>query len=285
MWILKTENSNLKPTTAFLSFKSEEEARCNTQYIQKCGRQMSMDGNSERWYFYCSRSGNYVPKSIGKRQSKLQGTSKIGSQCTAHMKVHHNKVTDKVDVEYCNYHHNHSTMIIAHTRWIPDETRHAIAAQLQNGVSIDKIMDNIRNKVHSTIKREQLVTRMDVQNIKRQYNIECIEKAKNDLLSVQAWVDQLESLEYNPITIFKVQGEQQSEQTNNLASNYFLLGIQTKFQRDALVKFCKNGVCMDTTHATNQYDFLYLHTLLVLMGWVWWGYTSGGWYPIERMEQ
>ena len=51
---------------------------------------------------------------------------------------------------------------------MPDDTRHAIAAQLQNGISIDKIMDDIHNKVHSTIKREQLVTRMDVQNIKRQ---------------------------------------------------------------------------------------------------------------------
>ena len=58
---------------------------------------------------------------------RLQGT--IGPQCTAHMKVHHNKVTDKVDVEYCNYHHNRNTEI-AHLR-IPDDTRHAIAAQLQ----------------------------------------------------------------------------------------------------------------------------------------------------------
>ena len=92
------------------------------------------------------------------------------------MKVHHNKVTDKVDVEYCNYHHNRNTEI-AHLR-IPDDTRHAIAAQLQNGISIDKIMDNIHNKVHSTIKREQLVTRMDVQNIKRQYNIRVHRKGK-----------------------------------------------------------------------------------------------------------
>ena len=55
----------------------------------------------------------------------------------------------------------------------------------------------------------------------------CIEKAKNDLLNVQTWVDQLESLEYNPITIFKVQGEQQSEETGNLASNDFLVLLTT----------------------------------------------------------
>ena len=51
---------------------------------------------------------------------------------------------------------------------------------------------------------------------------------------------------------------------HNLASNNFLLGIQTKFQCDALVEFWKNGVCMDTTHATNQYDFFLLtYTFLV----------------------
>ena len=41
------------------------------------------------------------------------------------------------------------------------------------------------------------------------------------------------------------------------------MGIQTKFQRDVLVKFCKNGICADTTHGTNHYDFNLL-TLLVV---------------------
>ena len=41
------------------------------------------------------------------------------------------------------------------------------------------------------------------------------------------------------------------------------MGIQTKFQHDVLVKFCKNGICADTTQGTNHYDFNLL-TLLVV---------------------
>ena len=47
---------------------------------------------------------------------------------------------------------------------------------------------------------------MDINNINRQYNIECIEKHQNDLTSVKSWVSEIECLEYNPITIFKAQG-------------------------------------------------------------------------------
>lgn len=185
---------------SFLAFKNEEELKCNTQYVQQCGRQISTDGNSERCYYYCNRSGRYVSHSTGKRQTKSQGSCKVGSQCTAHMKVHHNKTNGTVDVHYCDYHHNHAVKLI-HLR-IPEQIRLTIAAQLHDGVSMDKIMDSIRDKLYSAIKREQLVTRIDIQNIKRQYNIECLQKAKNDLTSVIVWVRELEALEYNPITVF-----------------------------------------------------------------------------------
>ena len=247
--------------SAFLDFKSHEEVKCNSSYVQQCGKQNSIDCNTQRCYYYCNRSGKCISVSTGKRQLKTQGSSKVGTQCTAHMKVQYNKITHKVHVEYCDYHHIHTAQLM-HLR-IADETRTAIAAQLQDGVSIERIMDNIRDKVHNEMKREQLVTRMDILNIKRQYNIECIEKSKNDLFSVKAWVCELEQLEYNPITIFKVQGEEQGYNINNLGPNDFILGIQTQFQRDMLVKFVQNGICIDTTHKTNQYNFLLL-TLMVL---------------------
>lgn len=146
---------------------------------------------------------------------------------------------------------------------MPEETRKEIAIQLQNGVSIDKIMDKIRSNTCSTIKRDHLITRMDIHNVRRAYNIECIEKSKNDLTSVQAWVAELETLEYNPITIFKVQGQKQNDEMDNLALGDFVLGIQTKFQAEMLQKFSKKGVCFDTTHKTNQYDFPLL-TLMII---------------------
>ena len=151
---------------SLLQWKSEEENAPQTT------------GTNERRYFYWNRAGNYVSKSKGIRQTKSQGTCKIGSQCLAYMKVHQNILNGKIQVEYRNYHHNHKVEI-GHLR-ISEECRITIAAQLQEGVSIQKIMDNIRDKTCYTVNQEQLINKMDIYNIKRQYNIECIEKHQND---------------------------------------------------------------------------------------------------------
>ena len=72
-----------------------------------------------------------MPKSKGIRQTKSQGTCKIGSQCSAYMKVHRNILNGKIQVEYCNYHHNHKVEI-GHLR-ISEESRITIAAQIAGG--------------------------------------------------------------------------------------------------------------------------------------------------------
>ena len=43
----------------------------------------------------------------------------------------------------------------------------------------------------------------------------------------------------------------------------FLLGIQTEFQRDIMMEFGNNIICIDATHNTNMYDF-YLITIVVV---------------------
>ena len=50
-----------------------------------------------------------------------------------------------------------------------DTTRLKIAAQLQQGVSMERIMDDIRENTGSGIKREHLITKQDIHNIKTQY--------------------------------------------------------------------------------------------------------------------
>ena len=51
----------------------------------------------------------------------------------------------------------------------------------------------------------------------------------NDLTSVCAWVEELKSLPYNPILLFKPQGEPQPEYMDNIGNNDFILAIQTEF--------------------------------------------------------
>ena len=62
--------------------------------------------------------------------------------------------------------------------------------------------------------------------------------------------------------LFKQQGVEQPD-LNDFGIGDFAIGLQTVFQRDMLLKFGSEVVCMDSTHGTNVYDF-YLVAILVL---------------------
>ena len=140
-----------------------------------------------------------------------------------------------------------------------------IAAKLHNGVSTNAILDCIRDNVHGKIGCAELVTRQDVHNIRHQYNVEGIQFHQNDHCSVQLWVESMNNnvdIE-SPVLLFKQQGVEQPEDLNDFGVGDFAIGLQTVFQRDMLLKFGSEVVCMDSTHGTNAYDF-YLVTILVL---------------------
>ena len=197
----------------------------------------------------------------GIRHPKTQGTSKIGEKCIAHMKATTDLLTGRVVVQYCSTHHNHEVSL-GHVR-MPHDTRMKIAAQLQQGVTMERIMDNIRQNIVGGINREHLVTKQDIHNIKNQYNIEGVMRHMNDLTSVCAWVEELICLPYNPVLLFKSQGESQLDDMDNIGNDDFILGIQTEFQCDMLCKYGHMCICMDATHGTNMYDFK-LVTVLVI---------------------
>ena len=56
----------------------------------------------------------------------------------------------------------------------------------------------------------------------------------NDYKSVYAWVKELEALPYNPVLVYKE--PQPNHNIDNIGKNDFLLGIQTQFQRDMLIR-------------------------------------------------
>ena len=95
---------------------------------------MQSSQSSRRWYYYCNRGGTKVKEE--------QGTSKIGFCCTANMKVVQDVLSGDVTVKFCTT-HNH-TITLGHLP-IPDDSRMLIARQLQEGVAIEKIFDNIRD--------------------------------------------------------------------------------------------------------------------------------------------
>ena len=75
--------------------------------------------------------------------------------------------------------------------------------------------------------REHLITRQDILNIWRQYNIDGIKRHHNDHTSLQVWIEELKSLEYNAVVLLKQQSEVQKEGMNDLGKTDFLLGLQT----------------------------------------------------------
>jgi hypothetical protein len=125
-----------------------------------------------------------------------------------------------------------------------------IAAQLQQGVTIARIMDNIRENTVGSITREHLVTKQEIHNIKNHYNIEGVIRHSNDLISVCGWVEEMNSLPFNPILLFKPQGEPQPHDMDNIGNDDFILGVQTEFQRDMLLKY--GDVCSYGSHTWNK---------------------------------
>ena len=191
----------------------------------------------------------------------MQGSCKVGDACTAHIKVSHNLMTSAVHVEYCFTHHSHETNL-AHLK-MPDDLKTTIAAKLQEGVSEKKILDDTRDDGPSQIGREHLVTLQDIQNIRRQYNIEGVQRHQNDHQSVGIWVEEMASAHYNPILLYKVQGVEQTDGMDNLGKDDILLCLQTEFQKDMMTKFGSNIICVDATHGTTMYDFLLITVLVV----------------------
>lgn len=76
------------------------------------------------------------------------------------------------------------------------------------------------------ITRKQLLSRQDILNIKKELNIKSIMKHSNDLISVCAWVEELQNEPNNPILLFKPQGMPQSAHMNNLGDDDFLFQIE-----------------------------------------------------------
>lgn len=87
------------------------------------------------------------------------------------------------------------------------------------------------------------MNRQDIRNIKNQYNIEGVQKHSNDLLSVAAWVEEIQNHDKSSILVFKAQGIEQSE---NFSDSDFILCLQTPFQRDMLKMFGNKIICVDS---------------------------------------
>ena len=191
----------------FYLWKEDEEKKTSSYYIRQSSTKTLKEGDVK--YFVCNRTGNPRFRGLGKRSLKTQGSNKSGASCTARMKVTISNSTGVVTVEYCSTHTGHS-IGLGHLP-IPTVTKQEIICKLQAGVSMDRILDDIREDIEGSVQRHHLVTKVDVRNIKAKLNLESIMKHPNDAISTRTWVKQMKDMVYNPVLLFKCQGDEQSE--------------------------------------------------------------------------
>ena len=148
---------------------------------------------------------------------------------------------------------------------IPDDKKEEIAAKLQQGISNERIIDDIRNICNDEgIKRHHLLEKKDLRNISSSFGIESARKHTNDQQSVHAWITEWEQSESNPVLFYKLQGHDYTDEEDlNLTTDDFIVILQSPFQKTLAKKFAHKGVCCDATHGTTAYDFK-LTTLLVM---------------------
>ena len=84
----------------------------------------------------------------------------------------------------------------------------------------------------------------------------------NDQQSVLAWIEEWkQDEETNLILFYNLQGKKSADGYHLCDEDFFIV-MQTPLQKHMLQQLGSNGVCCDSIHGTNAYDFS-LTTLLV----------------------
>ena len=106
------------------------------------------------------------------------------------------------------------------------------------GVSFQHILDKVRDSVATDLKRVHLISRKDIGNIEKSYHLNSKQRDKNDATSVDCWVkEMMEKEDRNPVIVYKPQGCPQSDESNNMCDDDFLICLQTPMQASMMKKF------------------------------------------------
>ena len=111
-----------------------------------------------------------------------------------------------------------------------------------------------RDLFDQSASRKHFITKQDISNVRVNIKDNAIIRHKSDPLSVSLLVAELQQEAYDPILLFKPQGEK-SIAHPNLPTEAFMLVIQTQFQQQLFEKYSHKILCIDATHGTNAYRF------------------------------
>ena len=169
--------------------------------------------------------------------------------------VTHNPEKHAIYVRVCHTHYGHFKSL-GHLR-LSSEDRQHIAGKVAQGVTFERILDDIRENVSTKLSRIHLMTRKDISNIQRAYGLRSVEKHNDDALSVSAWVEEFMTKgEENPFLLYKPQGQPSSNNCLELSSDDFILIIQTPLQEKCLKNVPQIIVCVLMLH-TKPMDMIF----------------------------
>ena len=263
----------------FFEWKEREE-------LQNCVYFTKQQGDtktelSRNIYFYCQYDGHdkthrKSDEPLRKTNKKFKrGRIKTGNFCPARMFVCKNKFTNEVSVHYISSHSH--TVSLENTKFhpMPVSMKNEVKAKLSLGVPIADIYKDLRSNLASrdnrntemeNVTKEHLVKKSNITDLKRHlgYNRRL---HPDDSTSTYLLVQKLAKESYNPIVVYKPQGKDviigpTVYNDMDVGKNMFVIGIQTKEQRDMFIEGAKKIVCIDSTHKTNQYGFPLVNILV-----------------------
>jgi len=168
----------------------------------------------------------------------------------------------ELSVKFFAEHRGHDCEL-AHLR-LTCAQRQTAAGLMAVGMPLNDVLDHMQlSGGNEKVNYRHLLTRKDMQNIKRDFNISRGEVLhKNDAESVAAWVAQQQDGGHNIVRFIKFQGE---EGARGLKSDDFMLVLIANVQIVGLRQFAgpMKEIALDSTHGTNEYNFQ-LTTLLVI---------------------
>uniref|UniRef100_A0A6P7GNR7 Uncharacterized protein LOC114344641 n=1 Tax=Diabrotica virgifera virgifera TaxID=50390 RepID=A0A6P7GNR7_DIAVI len=242
----------------FHDWKLKFEDETIAQFVKRSSRSTN---KCKTVHFTCNRSGMFKPACIKrKRHIKLIGSNKINSYCPASLKLIVQE-DNTCNLTLIETHVGHQ-MELGHVN-LRKEDRTKIAQRIATKVPFSEILNEVRESVtESDVYRRHLVTRKDLHNIEKGFNLSSFAiRHPNDAISVESWINEMKQKQ-NCILFYKPQGAILDEEPQ-LKANDFVLIIMTPAQKEFLLKFGSDVICMDGTHGLNSYNFE-LTTLLVL---------------------
>ena len=123
-----------------------------------------------------------------------------------------------------------------------------------NYIRVD-IRENVGNRAKraefdAAVRRRHMVTKQDIANMRLMVKAMAVICNKDDAMSVDLFVQELQGEPYDPILLYKRQHEI-NQQLPSLTQDAFLLAIQTEFQKQLYREHAHKILCVDATHGTN----------------------------------